>query len=358
MKKVFVSGCYDILHAGHVQFFQDARRLGDHLTVCFASDKVLKHCKGRQPSLPEDNKKILIGAITGVDAVVKSSDFHPVFDFVGHLKHDRPDILAVTSDDRHQDEKRALCRKLGIAFVVLPKRNSATAVSTTQVLQRLANKESVPLRVDFAGGWLDVPKFARRGGYVVNCAISPLVSNESWPYETGSGLGGSAAYAILKMINGVSAELNLGVGWQDPAIIEETGLCVWRSGKKPVLDFKANPDWLRGKMLIIFTGKSHNTPGLVDRRRDYDVIYRAGGMARDAVRAEDFDGIAGAVRMSYAVQRKEGMQSLPTVKNAVAWKYLGGGHGGYALYLFARKKDRDAAARRKDAKIIEPFLKM
>lgn len=40
VKRVFVSGCYDILHAGHVQFFREARALGDHLTVCFASNEV------------------------------------------------------------------------------------------------------------------------------------------------------------------------------------------------------------------------------------------------------------------------------------------------------------------------------
>ena len=37
MKKVFVSGCYDILHAGHLQFFEEARALGDYLIVSFAS---------------------------------------------------------------------------------------------------------------------------------------------------------------------------------------------------------------------------------------------------------------------------------------------------------------------------------
>ena len=36
MRKVFVSGCYDVLHAGHVEFFRAAKALGDHLTVCFA----------------------------------------------------------------------------------------------------------------------------------------------------------------------------------------------------------------------------------------------------------------------------------------------------------------------------------
>lgn len=35
-KIVFVSGCYDIIHGGHVEFFQQAKALGDYLVVCFA----------------------------------------------------------------------------------------------------------------------------------------------------------------------------------------------------------------------------------------------------------------------------------------------------------------------------------
>ncbi len=358
MKKVFVSGCYDILHAGHVQFFRDARALGDHLTVCFASDKVLMLAKGRKPSLPEDNKKILIESLACVDVAVASSDLHPMFDFIRHLKRMKPDILAVTEDDGHKAEKKALCGRMGITLVVLPKKNPATRVSTTKILQGIGRKVQVPLRVDFAGGWLDVPKFARRGGFIVNCAISPLCSDRSWPYEMSGGLGGSAARAILDIKDGVRSELKLGVGWQDPAIIEETGLCVWRSGKVPVLDLKTNPDWLKGKMMIVFTGKSHYTPGLVDKKRDYGIIYRAGIAARDAVRDASLRGMALAVAMSYEAQVKEGMEPLANIKGALARKYLGGGHGGYALYLFDKPEHRDTALTAVQETLpIEPYIK-
>lgn len=37
--KIFVSGFYDIIHAGHIQFFREARSLGDFLIVSFASDR-------------------------------------------------------------------------------------------------------------------------------------------------------------------------------------------------------------------------------------------------------------------------------------------------------------------------------
>jgi galactokinase/mevalonate kinase-like predicted kinase len=52
----------------------------------------------------------------------------------------------------------------------------------------------VPVRVDFAGGWLDVPQYALPGGKIVNCAVSPLMTKETNPYQHGGGVGGSAAW--------------------------------------------------------------------------------------------------------------------------------------------------------------------
>lgn len=355
MTKVFVSGCYDILHAGHIQFFEDARALGDHLTVCFASDEVLKLAKGRISSMPEDNKMVILKSLNCVDQVVKSSNLHPVFDFEDHVKKLKPDILAVTEDDKRIEEKKGFCAKHGMRLVVLSKRNPVTQTSTTKIRALLKDVIEVPLRVDFAGGWLDVPRFSRKGAYVVNCTITPKVSLENWPYEKGSGLGGSGAYALLQIKNGLRSELDMGVGWQDPAVIEETGLCVWRSGKRPVLDFKVNPDWLDGRMLIMWMGKEHVANDYTGVRRDYAAIAAAGKKAAAAVRKKDLKGLCAAINMSYAVQVKEGMDKLPDIPKAKARKYLGAGYGGYALYMFETRKQRDAAAKRKGAKKIEPY---
>jgi len=57
-----------------------------------------------------------------VDDVVMSSDFDPVFDFVNHLKRIKSDIVAITEDDVHAEEKKKLLEKYGIKLVVLPKR--------------------------------------------------------------------------------------------------------------------------------------------------------------------------------------------------------------------------------------------
>lgn len=57
-KIVFVSGCYDVLHGGHLEFFSRARALGDHLVVSFAGDESLRaHKGGRIPSIPTPHKK-------------------------------------------------------------------------------------------------------------------------------------------------------------------------------------------------------------------------------------------------------------------------------------------------------------
>jgi cytidyltransferase-like protein len=356
--KVFVSGCYDIIHAGHVQFFEDAKALGDHLTVCFASNAVLLLSKKRESALPEDNKKALLASLRPVDEVVSSSDLHPIFDFVQHVERIRPNILAVTEDDRNVEVKREFCLKYGIQLVILPKRSTVTQASTTSIRSKIREVESVPLRVDFGGGWLDVPKFSKEGAYIVNCAISPLVSLTSWPYEKGAGLGGSAAYAILQAKQGARAELDMGVGWQDPAIINHTGLCVWRSGKLPIVDVQLNPDWLEGKMLIYWTGNDHKSFDHVSRKRDYAKIVRAGKTAREGALKSSLPILAKAINLSYEAQLGEGMNKLPTVKKAIARKYLGGGHGGYALYLFKNKKDRDAALKSvKGTLKIEPYIK-
>jgi cytidyltransferase-like protein len=60
--KVFVSGCYDILHGGHLEFWSQARALGTYLIVSFASDGVLAaHKANRRSSIPTEHKKQLIG---------------------------------------------------------------------------------------------------------------------------------------------------------------------------------------------------------------------------------------------------------------------------------------------------------
>ena len=359
MKRIFVSGCYDIVHAGHIQFFEEARALGDHLTVSFASADVLWHHKQRRSSIPDDHKKRLLESLRMVDEVIIGTDIGTGLDFGTYFLEAKPDMLVVTEDDLYGDIKREICTQVGAEYHILPKNPPKfQPVSTSGIVKWVKAPTESPLRVDFAGGWLDVPKYAREGAFVVNCAVSPMVSLRNWDYEKRSGLGGSGAWVLLNGENGIDDELALGVGWQDPAVIKETGLCAWKSGELPVLDFKRNGEMLRGKMAIYWTGIEHDTPGNAKIARDYDLIATAGKVARQAILDESLTELAKAVSLSYEAQIGEGMEELPKIAGALAQKYSGGGFGGYGLYLFPDEESRTAAlAQHPELRSIEPYCK-
>jgi hypothetical protein len=195
--------------------------------------------------------------------------------------------------------------------------------------------DKIPFRVDFAGGWRDVPKHSRKGSRIVNCTIDLFFGEHD--IEKGAGLGGSAAAAISRGEDPFKSELDSGVGWQDPAVILETGLCVWRSGREPVLDIKVNPDFIE-KMAILFVGGEHITAKLVEKARDYRMIDTAGRLAHGAVMLRVWDDLCIAVNISYRAQIDEGMEELPKFGEK-ARKYCGAGWGGYALYMFDESQE-------------------
>lgn len=344
MKRIFVSGCYDIIHAGHLQFFEEARALGDHLTVSFASEEVLWHHKQRRPAIPDAHKKVVLEGLRMIDEVIIGTDNDHGLDFKNYFLEAKPDMLVVTEDDLYADVKKALCKQVGATYHRLAKTPPKfKPVSSSGIVKWVKAPTQSPLRVDFAGGWLDVPRHSREEAFVVNCAISPMVSLRDWDYEKRAGLGGSGAWALLNGEDGIVAEIDLGVGWQDPAVIRESGLCVWRSGERPQLDFKRSGSMLMGKMAIFWTGVEHDTPSFSDRDRDYDRIEQASLIAREAVLEENIGQLAKSINLSYEIQLEEGMAPLPQITAATALKYCGGGHGGYALYLFNDSEARQRA---------------
>jgi glycerol-3-phosphate cytidylyltransferase-like family protein len=334
--------------------------LGDYLIVSFASADVLWHHKRRKPSIPDDHKRALLQGLRMVDEVIITQGHKEGLDFEEDFLRIRPDFLIVTEDDKYSDLKRGLCGQVGARYTVLPKTPPRfDPVSTSSIVRWVQAPTEAPLRVDFAGGWLDVPRFSRPGEYIVNCAISPLVSLREWPFEKQAGLGGSGAWALLNGRDGFESEIGLGVGWQDPAVIRETGLCVWNSGQQPMLDFKRNGDFLQGRMAIYWTGLQHDTPGVVNLSRDYDRIALSARVAREGALHADIGKIAEGVTIYHGTQLDEGMDTLREIEGAIARKYCGGGYGGYALYLFAEPDQRNAAIATTPAlRAVEPFCRV
>lgn len=67
---VFTNGCFDLLHAGYVQYLDEARRLGDALVVALNTDRSVRKLKGPgRPLVPEDHRALVVAGLASVDAV-------------------------------------------------------------------------------------------------------------------------------------------------------------------------------------------------------------------------------------------------------------------------------------------------
>ncbi len=170
-KKVFVTGCFDLLHSGHVRFLQDAARYGD-VYVGIGADRTVADLKGRAPINPQAERQYLIKSLRFVkDCWINSGS--GIMDFVAELKRLSPDVFVV-NEDGNTPAKASLCRHLGIRYVVLKREPEAglPARSTTALRQECR----VPYRLDLAGGWLDQPFVSRHGaGPVLTISLEPTV---------------------------------------------------------------------------------------------------------------------------------------------------------------------------------------
>jgi cytidyltransferase-like protein len=101
-KKVLVSGCFDLLHAGHVAFFKEASGYGD-LHVSVGSDENLRLLKGKAPMFSQEERVCIVKSIRSVrDAFVGSGS--GLLDFEPELKRIRPERFVVNGDG-HTPEK-------------------------------------------------------------------------------------------------------------------------------------------------------------------------------------------------------------------------------------------------------------
>ena len=134
MKIVATNGCFDIIHAGHVQFLNEAKQLGDKLIVGLNSDKSVKKLKGdSRPYNTEQNRAEVLLALECVDQVI-------IFDSIDcrdFLKRVRPDVYVkggdYTIDTLPECEKETIfsvCKEIKI----LKKYDS---LSTSQIIEKL-----------------------------------------------------------------------------------------------------------------------------------------------------------------------------------------------------------------------------
>ena len=92
---VFTNGCFDLLHAGHVQSLEEARSLGDALIVGLNSDRSMRRLKGPgRPLVPQAQRARVLAGLACVDAVVVFNAPTPA----RLIQRVLPDVLAKGGD--------------------------------------------------------------------------------------------------------------------------------------------------------------------------------------------------------------------------------------------------------------------
>ena len=170
-KKVFVTGCFDMLHSGHIAFLQEAASYGD-VHVCIGSDANVELLKGRFPVNHENERRYMIKALACVKECKVNSGWG-IIDFEKELRDIMPDIFLV-NEDGHTPAKQALCKEMGIDYKVLKRIPHADLpVRSTTMLR---TECTIPYRIDLAGGWLDQPFVSQHyPGPVITISIEPTI---------------------------------------------------------------------------------------------------------------------------------------------------------------------------------------
>lgn len=177
--KVFVSGCYDLLHSGHIEFFRQAAEYGD-LYVGIGSDETILHYKNHKTLYPEQERLFMVKSIKYVtDAFINQGS--GIMDFIPTVEAIRPDRFVVNADGS-SEEKRKFCEERGIEYIVLERvpAEGLEARSSTGIKETLSGKKEgrkplgLPTRLDLAGTWIDQPYVSQYApGWAITISLEP-----------------------------------------------------------------------------------------------------------------------------------------------------------------------------------------
>jgi len=191
-KKVFVSGCFDMLHSGHIAFLQEASEYGD-LFIGLGSDRTIRDLKGRETINSEDERVYILNALSCVHKAFINQG-SGLMDFVQDMKNLNPDIFIV-NEDGHSPEKEQICKELDIEYKVLKRIPHANlpARSTTA----LRSVKPIPYRIDLAGTWIDQPYVSKYyPGAAITASLEPTIE-----FNERSGMATSTRKKAIELWN-------------------------------------------------------------------------------------------------------------------------------------------------------------
>ena len=135
MVRVMASGVFDIIHPGHIFYFETAKELGDELWVVVANDKTVRR-KKREPIMPQEARARVVLSLKPVDKVVIGNADKDFFEIIKEIK---PDIITLDfaqKFDEKELESRAKEIGLNIEVVRLPKLDHGIT-GTTKIISKI-----------------------------------------------------------------------------------------------------------------------------------------------------------------------------------------------------------------------------
>ena len=370
-KKVFVSGCYDLLHSGHVEFFRQASRYGD-LYVGIGSDATILKYKDHQTVYKERERPYMVKAIRYVkDAFINRGS--GVMDFIPTVDTLRPDILVVNGDG-DSEEKRRFCEERGIEYVVL-KRVPADGLEARSSTSLKARTCELPTRLDLAGTWIDQPYVSCLApGWAITmslvatfeirerCGLSTSTRNmikKVWPLRLPDMAPEVLAKLVFCLENDPERSDGIISGAQDAIGICVPGVCrhyynnrYWPE-RIESCDDEEVLRWLECHVCMVPMEPRRPGCSVVEgkdiTREKVERLAKAADDCWNAIMARDLDAFARSYKASFEAQVamfpamiRDNVQSYIDKYGAeagvMAWKMPGAGGGGY-LALVVRDVD-------------------
>ena len=361
-KKVFVSGCYDLLHSGHVEFFRQAAQYGD-LYVGIGSDATILGYKHHKAVYNEQERLFMVKSIRYVkDAFINAGS--GIMDFVPTVDALKPDILVVNADGA-SEQKRRFCQERGMEYVVLAREphQGLQARSSTE-LKRMESR--IPTRLDIAGTWIDQPYvscYAPGWALTISleptfevrerCGLSTSTRNmimKIWPYQLPNMDPEMLAKLVFCFENDPERSDGIISGAQDSIGICVPGLCrhyydnhFWPEKIETCYD-EAVLSWLEEHLCMIPMFPRRPGCSVVEGKDITEPKVRALAAAADAcwnaIMDMDLEGFAAAYLASFEAQIamfpamiqpgvQEYIDRYSAMPGVMAWKMPGAGGGGY-----------------------------
>jgi cytidyltransferase-like protein len=360
-KKVFVSGCFDMLHSGHVAFLKEASQFGN-VYVGLGSDETVYNLKGRYPVNNQDERKYMIDALGCVkESVINSGG--GIMDFLSELDLIKPDFFIV-NEDGNTPAKEELCKKLGIKYLVLKRipHGHLPSRSTTSLREEC----TIPYRIDLAGGWLDQPFVGKYShGPVLTVSIEPTIefnersgmasstrrkAIELWQTDIPSGNKEKLARMLFSYENPPGTQVVAGsqdsIGIVMPGLnkLDYTGE-YWPDKITSIYDENIL-SWLEDRLYLITIGPRNTDYNVLDNininHENAEDLKVAAEFCWDSILKCDIKKFGCYFRKSFEAQIKmfpnmvfnEIFEIIERYKEfSFGWKLSGAGGGGYIIFV-------------------------